>query len=89
MEEEQDNTIINLCDCRACDYCKIIDANNLRLVGGETMTEGYCTRCKAKKEVQNGVRKEYDTSKGKKYQVSGTCPTCNGRISVFVKGGIQ
>ena len=37
------------------------------------MAEGYCVKCKAKKEIANGV--EVTTKNGRK-AIKGKCPTC-------------
>lgn len=37
------------------------------------MTEGYCVKCKAKKEIVNGVE---ETMKNGRRAIKGKCPTC-------------
>ncbi|MBM3877244.1 MAG: hypothetical protein FJ386_11055 [Verrucomicrobia bacterium] len=38
------------------------------------MAEGYCVKCKAKKEISNGVE---ETMKNGRKAIKGKCPTCN------------
>ena len=37
------------------------------------MAEGYCVKCKAKKEISNGVE---ETMKNGRKAIKGKCPTC-------------
>jgi uncharacterized Zn finger protein (UPF0148 family) len=37
------------------------------------MAEGYCVKCKAKKEIANGVE---ETMKNGRKAIKGKCPTC-------------
>jgi hypothetical protein len=37
------------------------------------MAEGYCVKCKAKKEIGNGVE---ETMKNGRKAIKGKCPTC-------------
>jgi hypothetical protein len=37
------------------------------------MSEGYCVKCKAKKEISNGVE---ETMKNGRKAIKGKCPTC-------------
>src|ERR1700721_287566 len=37
------------------------------------MSEGYCVKCKAKKEIGNGVE---ETMKNGRKAIKGKCPTC-------------
>jgi hypothetical protein len=37
------------------------------------MSEGYCVKCKAKKEIANGVE---ETMKNGRKAMKGKCPTC-------------
>jgi Zn finger protein HypA/HybF involved in hydrogenase expression len=37
------------------------------------MPEGYCFKCKAKKEIANGVE---ETTKNGRKAIKGACPTC-------------
>ena len=37
------------------------------------MAEGYCVKCKAKKEIDNGVE---ETMKNGRKAIKGKCPTC-------------
>ncbi len=41
------------------------------------MVEGYCVKCKAKKEMKNA---KAITMKNKKPATSGTCPTCGTKM---------
>ena len=47
------------------------------------MAEGYCVKCKAKKEIANGV--EVTTKNGRK-AIKGKCPTC-GVVMFKILGG--
>ena len=38
------------------------------------MPEGYCVKCKAKKEIVNAVE---ETMKNGRKAIKGKCPTCN------------
>ena len=41
--------------------------------GKKFMAEGYCVKCKAKKEISNGVE---ETMKNGRKAIKGKCPTC-------------
>lgn len=43
--------------------------------------EGYCVKCREKKQVANGEVKE--TENGRK-MVQGTCPTCGTKVTRFL-----
>ena len=47
------------------------------------MAEGYCVKCKAKKEISDAV--EVITKNGRK-AIKGKCPTC-GTVMVKMLGG--
>lgn len=47
------------------------------------MPEGYCVKCKAKKEIVEGV--EYVMKNGRK-AIRGKCPTC-GTVMIKILGG--
>ena len=47
------------------------------------MAEGYCVKCKAKKEIIDGV--EVTTKNGRK-AIKGKCPTC-GTVMFKILGG--
>ena len=47
------------------------------------MAEGYCVKCKAKKEISNGV--EENMKNGRK-AIKGKCPTC-GTVMFKILGG--
>jgi len=47
------------------------------------MAEGYCVKCKAKKEISNGVE---ETMKNGRKAVKGKCPTC-GAVMFKILGG--
>ena len=47
------------------------------------MPEGYCVKCKAKKEIANGVE---ETMKNGRKAIKGTCPTCGKVIFKFLAG---
>jgi hypothetical protein len=46
------------------------------------MAEGYCVKCKAKKEIANGVE---ETMKNGRKAIKGKCPTC-GTIMFKILG---
>jgi DNA polymerase II large subunit len=46
------------------------------------MAEAYCVKCKEKKEIQNP---EEVVTKNGRPMIKGTCPTCGGKINLFVK----
>ncbi len=47
------------------------------------MAEGYCVKCKAKREIKNG---EKITMKNGKPALKGTCPTCGtGMFKILPK----
>ena len=41
--------------------------------GNTFMAEGYCVKCKAKKEISDGVE---ETMKNGRKAIKGKCPTC-------------
>jgi hypothetical protein len=43
--------------------------------------EGYCVKCKAKVEIQDGGEVIIDTKSGKKKFFMGTCPVCGTKVS--------
>lgn len=47
------------------------------------MPEGYCVKCKAKKEIVNGVE---ETMKNGRKAIKGKCPTC-GTVMFKILGG--
>jgi hypothetical protein len=47
------------------------------------MAEGYCVKCKAKKEIGNAVE---ETMKNGRKAIKGTCPTC-GTVMFKILGG--
>ncbi|MGH7950897.1 MAG: DUF5679 domain-containing protein [Limisphaerales bacterium] len=47
------------------------------------MPEGYCVKCKAKKEISNGVE---ETMKNGRKAIKGKCPTC-GTVMFKILGG--
>ena len=47
------------------------------------MPEGYCVKCKAKKEIINGVE---ETMKNGRKAIKGKCPTC-GTVMFKILGG--
>ncbi len=52
--------------------------------GGKTlMPEGYCVKCKAKKEISNAVE---ETMKNGRKAIKGKCPTC-GTVMFKILGG--
>lgn len=44
-----------------------------RFLGGKTMTEGYCVKCKASQTILNGVE---DRLRNGRRCVRGKCPVC-------------
>jgi len=52
--------------------------------GGElSMPEGYCVKCKARKEIVGGVE---ETMKNGRKAIKGKCPTC-GTVMFKILGG--
>ena len=47
------------------------------------MAEGYCVKCKAKKEIANAVE---ETMKNGRKAIKGICPTC-GVVMFKILGG--
>jgi hypothetical protein len=47
------------------------------------MPEGYCVKCKAKKEITDGVE---ETMKNGRKAIKGKCPTC-GTVMFKILGG--
>ena len=47
------------------------------------MPEGYCVKCKAKKEIVDGVE---ETMKNGRKAIKGKCPTC-GTVMFKILGG--
>ena len=47
------------------------------------MTEGYCVKCKAKKEIINGVE---EIMKNGRKAIKGKCPAC-GTVMFKILGG--
>jgi hypothetical protein len=47
------------------------------------MAEGYCFKCKVKKEIVNAVE---ETMKNGRKAIKGTCPTCGKIIFKFLGG---
>lgn len=54
-----------------------------RLFGKRLMAEGYCVKCKAKKEIADGVE---ETMKNGRKAIKGKCPTC-GTVMFKILGG--
>jgi len=46
------------------------------------MAEAYCVKCKGKKVM---VDPKPTVSKNGRPRISGTCPDCKGKLSLFVK----
>jgi hypothetical protein len=56
----------------------------MKLFRGKTlMPEGYCVKCKAKKEISNAVE---ETMKNGRKAIKGKCPTC-GTVMFKILGG--
>ena len=51
--------------------------------GNHLMAEGYCVKCKAKKEIANGVE---EVMKNGRRAIKGKCPTC-GTVMFKILGG--
>jgi len=47
------------------------------------MAEGYCVKCKAKREIANGTE---ETMKNGRKAIKGKCPTC-GTVMFKILGG--
>jgi Zn finger protein HypA/HybF involved in hydrogenase expression len=54
-----------------------------RTLGKLIMAEGYCVKCKAKKEIADGVE---ETMKNGRKAIKGKCPTC-GTVMFKILGG--
>ena len=48
--------------------------------------EGYCVKCKAKREMKNGKKK---TSKNGRKMMVGKCPECSCKMCVFLPGAAK
>ena len=46
------------------------------------MSEAFCVKCKAKKEMKDVVEV---TTKNGRPMLKGVCPTCGGKLSLFIK----
>lgn len=55
----------------------------MRWDGNFSMPEGYCVKCKAKKEIVNAVE---ETMKNGRKAIKGKCPTC-GTVMFKILGG--
>ena len=56
----------------------------MKLRGGKfSMPEGYCVKCKAKKEIVGAVE---ETMKNGRKAIKGKCPTC-GTVMFKILGG--
>ncbi len=51
--------------------------------GTSLMAEGYCVKCKAKKEIADGVE---EVMKNGRKAIKGKCPTC-GTVMFKILGG--
>jgi len=51
--------------------------------GKKLMAEGYCVKCKAKKEITDGVE---EVMKNGRKAIKGKCPTC-GTVMFKILGG--
>jgi hypothetical protein len=51
--------------------------------GKNFMAEGYCVKCKAKREIADGVE---ETMKNGRKAIKGKCPTC-GTVMFKILGG--
>lgn len=54
-----------------------------RFIGRFLMAEGYCVKCKAKKEIADGVE---EVMKNGRKAIKGRCPTC-GVVMFKILGG--
>lgn len=55
----------------------------MRFLNAIFMPEGYCVKCKAKKEIANGLE---ETMKNGRKAIKGRCPTC-GVVMFKILGG--
>jgi uncharacterized Zn finger protein (UPF0148 family) len=55
----------------------------VRRMVNHLMAEGYCVKCKAKKEIANGVE---EVMKNGRKAIKGKCPTC-GTVMFKILGG--
>lgn len=51
--------------------------------GRSLMAEGYCVKCKAKKEIADGIE---EVMKNGRKAIKGKCPTC-GTVMFKILGG--
>jgi ribosomal protein S27E len=51
--------------------------------GNQFMPEGYCVKCKAKKQIIDAVE---ETTKNNRKAIKGKCPTCGTVIFKFLGG---
>jgi Zn finger protein HypA/HybF involved in hydrogenase expression len=51
--------------------------------GNLVMTEGYCVKCKAKKEIANATE---ETMKNGRRAMKGKCPTCGTNMFKILGG---
>jgi len=61
----------------------VIDAAGSRVVQTDFMAEGYCVKCKAKKEIAEAVE---EVMKNGRKAIKGKCPTC-GVVMFKILGG--
>ena len=54
-----------------------------RVSSKNVMAEGYCVKCKAKKEIADGVE---EVMKNGRKAIKGKCPTC-GTVMFKILGG--
>ena len=47
------------------------------------MAEGYCVKCKAKKEIADGIE---ETMKNGRKAIKGKCPTCGAVMFKIISG---
>jgi hypothetical protein len=64
-------------------YAHNCPAHEAREAGTFFMPEGYCVKCKAKKEIVDGVE---ETMKNGRKAIKGKCPTC-GTVMFKILGG--
>ena len=65
-------------------YSFIVTARGIKLLRSHfSMPEGYCVKCKAKKEIVDAVE---ETMKNGRKAIKGKCPTC-GTVMFKILGG--
>lgn len=70
-------------DGRTLLYLQLLHGRMMRLGKEFSMPEGYCVKCKAKKEIMDAVE---EVMKNGRRAIKGKCPTC-GTVMFKILGG--